>query len=206
MPTTNRPAKPRENRSLHGLAAPPTPFCRQKSHDATKCLRQSTISDINRCSEMAYSIMKPPTPPHPALTSPSKVVFLGRTSGARPAISLLGVAGSFDFVVAIQRRVLSPPESPFASGFLPSTTTDVLAPRGNCVHHADHVSQHLMLQRRGRISVSYQTDSRVPRTLAINRRGPRSLASAAAVSSQTLRTTCAGSTLASAGRNEFENG
>ena len=167
MPTTHILAKPRENRSLHGLATPPTPFCRQKSHDATKCLRQSPISDITRCGEMACSIMKPPRPRHPALTSPSKVVFLGRTSGARPAISLLGVAGSFDFVVAIQRRVLSPSESPFASGFLPSTTTDFLAPRGNCVHHADHVSQHLMLQRRGRISVSHQTDSRVPRTLAI---------------------------------------
>jgi hypothetical protein len=62
---------------------------------------------------------------------------------------------------------LSPAETSFASGFLPSTTTDFLAPRGNCVHHADPVSQSLTQQRRGRISVSYQTDSRVPRTLAI---------------------------------------
>ena len=62
---------------------------------------------------------------------------------------------------------LSPPETSFASGLLPSTTTDFLAPRGNCVHHADPVSQSLTQQRRGRISVSYQTDSRVPRTLAI---------------------------------------
>lgn len=205
MPITKIPAKPRRNRPSHGLAAPPTPFCRQKSIHATKCLRQPPIIYITLYLKVTYVSQEPPWPLNPALTSPSKVVSLLRTSGARPAISLLGVAGSFDFVVAIQRRVLSPPESPFASGFLPSTTTDVLAPRGNCVHHADHVSQHLMLQRRGRISVSHQTDSRVPRTLAINRRGPRSLASAAAVSSQTLRTTCAGSTLASAGRNELEN-
>jgi hypothetical protein len=32
---------------------------------------------------------------------------------------------------------LSRAETSFASGFLPSTTTDFLAPRGNCVHHAD---------------------------------------------------------------------
>jgi hypothetical protein len=63
---------------------------------------------------------------------------------------------------------LSHAETSFASGFLPSTTTDFLAPRGNCVHHADPVSLSLIQQRRGRISVSYQTDSRVPRTLAIN--------------------------------------
>lgn len=62
---------------------------------------------------------------------------------------------------------LSHAETSFASGSLPSTTTDFLAPRGNCVHHADRGSQSLTLPKRGRISVSYQTDSRVHRTLTI---------------------------------------
>jgi hypothetical protein len=68
---------------------------------------------------------------------------------------------------------LSHAETSFASGFLPSTTTDFLAPRGNCVHHADRSfpafdsASFDSAGRRGRISVSHQTDSRVPRTLAI---------------------------------------
>lgn len=37
------------------------------------------------------------------LTSPPQVVSLLHTSGARPANSPMGVAGSFDFVVAVQR-------------------------------------------------------------------------------------------------------
>ncbi len=46
----------------------------------------------------------PASPPRPTLTSPPQVVSLCHTSGARPANSPLGVAGSFDFVVAVQRR------------------------------------------------------------------------------------------------------
>ena len=159
------------------------------------CLKINSLQKIESAAPPLPGI---DFPLHSGILAP----YLRCETGHQPS----GIAGSFDFVVAIQRRTLSHPESRSASGFLPSTTTDFLAPRGNCVHHADHVSQRLMLQRRGRISVSHQTDSRVHRTLAINRRGPRSLTSAAAVSSQTLRTTCAGSTLASAGRNEFENG
>lgn len=68
---------------------------------------------------------------------------------------------------------LSHAEMSFASGFLPSTTTDFLAPRGNCVHHADRsLPPFDSTRRRGRRSVSYQTDSRVPRTLAIFRLRP----------------------------------
>jgi hypothetical protein len=43
-------------------------------------------------------------PRRPTLTSPPQVVSLCHTSGARPANSPLGVAGSFDFVVAVQRQ------------------------------------------------------------------------------------------------------
>ena len=50
--------------------------------------------------------------PRPTLTSPSQVVFLLHTSGARPATSLLGVAGSFDFVVAVQRRAFPQRKAP----------------------------------------------------------------------------------------------
>ncbi|BBO36534.1 hypothetical protein PLANPX_6146 [Lacipirellula parvula] len=202
MPTIETNANPRENGSRNGLTVSPLPFCRQKSHDATKCRQRYPIINVTTIIKKTYGADDSQSRSHPALTSPSTVVFLSPylrcETGHQPPF---GVAGSFDFVVAVQRRVLSPPESPFASGFLPSTTTDFLAPRGNCVHHADFV-----VPRRRRISVSHQTDSRVPRTLAINRRGPRSFTSAAAVSSQALRSMCAGSTLASAGRNEFENG
>lgn len=41
----------------------------------------------------------------PTLTSPPQVVSLSHTSGARPAASPLGVAGSFEFVVAVRRHV-----------------------------------------------------------------------------------------------------
>lgn len=67
---------------------------------------------------------------------------------------------------------LSPAETSFASGVLPSTTTDFLAPRGNCVLNADQRPPEFDSAETRSKSVSYRTDSRVPRTLAIFRLRP----------------------------------
>jgi hypothetical protein len=91
---------------------------------------------------------------------------------------------------------LSHAEMSFASGFLPSTTTDFLAPRGNCVHHADRDLQRLAVQSRDRKSVSpdrfsysqHVTNCPVVR-LATSAR-------AAAALSHSLRTACVGATFA----------
>jgi hypothetical protein len=111
----------------------------------------------------------------PALTSPPQVVSLCRTSGARPANSLLGDAGSFDFVVAVQRPAFPQRKraSPADSCLRPRLIFLPLVAIACTTRTA-------VSTRRGRRSVSYQTDSRVPRTLAITRRGPRSVSSAAA--------------------------
>ena len=102
---------------------------------------------------------------------------------------------------------LSHAEMSFASGFLPSTTTDFLAPRGNCVHHADRDFQHLIgpafnQQGRDRKSVSpdrfsysqHVTNCPVVR-LATSAR-------AAAALSHSRRTACVGATFAPRERNE----